>query len=172
SPAAAPGEASSRGPGGGPRQVSAEDIEQRAAHSAELRAYGLADALVAADAREAVRFYLRLRQQGERLSGLTYLMAQRLRDALSVALRLRDGEPVAEIKRGLRMPARAAERFVADVAANDPERLRAALGALADLELDSRGGSPLPAGRVAGRRSLAGLEEDTLAVRAIEAITR
>jgi DNA polymerase-3 subunit delta len=155
-----------------PRRVSAEEIERRAAHSAELRAYGLADALVAADEREAVRSYLRLRQQGERLSGLTYLMAQRLRDAVAVALRLRDGEPVAEIKRSLRMPARAAERFVADVAGNDPDRLRAALGELADLELDSRGGAPLAAGRQRGdRRSLSALDEDTVAVRKIEAIT-
>src|SRR2546422_747642 len=89
------------------RQVTVEEIERRAARSAELRAYALADALVAADAREAVRSYLKLRQQGERLSGLTYLMASRLRDALAVALRLRAGEPVAEIKRSLRMPARA-----------------------------------------------------------------
>jgi DNA polymerase-3 subunit delta len=157
----------------GPSSVTAEDIERRAAHSAELRAYGLADALVGADEREAVRTYLRLRQQGERLSGLTYLMAQRLRDAVAVALRLRDGEPVAEIKRSLRMPARAAERFVADVARNDPERLRAALGELADLELDSRGGAPIPASRTqADRRSLSALDEDTVAVRTIEAITR
>jgi DNA polymerase III subunit delta len=155
------------------RQVGVQDIEDRAAHSAELRAYGLADALVAANDSEAVRSYLRLRQQGERLSGLTYLMAQRLRDALAVSLRLREGEQVADIKRSLRMPARAAERFVADVAGNDPERLRAALGALADLELDSRGGSPLPPSRaLADRRVVAGLGEDTLALRAIEAITR
>jgi DNA polymerase-3 subunit delta len=155
------------------RPVSAQDIESRAAHSAELRAFSLADALVAADALASLRVYLRLRQQGERLSGLTYLMAQRLRDALAVALRLSAGESVAEIKRGLPMPARAAERFVADVAANDPDRLRAALCALADLEVDSRGGSPLPASRMsADRRSLAGLQEDTLALRAIEAITR
>jgi DNA polymerase-3 subunit delta len=94
-------------------------------------------------------------------------MAQRLRDALAVALRLRAGESVAEVKRGLRMPARAAERFVADVARTDPDRLREALGALADLELDSRGGAPL----LASRTPLAGLGEDTLALRAIERIT-
>jgi DNA polymerase-3 subunit delta len=150
------------------RRVGVEDIERRAAHSAEWRAYGLADALVGADGREASRSYLRLREQGERLSGLTYLMAQRLRDALAVALRLRAGESVAEVKRGLRMPARAAERFVADVARTDPDRLRAALGALADLELDTRGGAPL----LASRTPLAGLGEDTLALRAIERITR
>ncbi len=150
-----------------PRQISVDDIERRAAHSTEWRAYGLADALVGADEREATLSYLRLRQQGERLSGLTYLMAQRLRDALAIALRLQAGESVAEIKRGLRMPPRAAERFVADVARSDADRLRAALAALADLELDSRGGAPLQNSRTA----LAGLDEDTLALRAIETIS-
>lgn len=147
--------------------VTAQDIERRAAHSTEWRAYGLADALVGADGREATLSYLRLRQQGERLSGLTYLMAQRLRDALAVALRLQAGESVAEVKRGLRMPTRAAERFVADVARTDVERLRRALAALADLELDTRGGAPL----VSSRTALAGLDDDTLALRAIETIT-
>jgi len=146
--------------------IGVQDIERRAARSTEWRAYALADALVGADGREATLSYLRLREQGERLSGLTYLMAQRLRDALAVALRLQAGESVAEIKRGLRMPARAAERFVADVARTDLERLRAALAALADLELDTRGGAPLASSRTA----VAGLAEDTLALRAIEGI--
>jgi|NGEPerStandDraft_6_1074524.scaffolds.fasta_scaffold12348_3 DNA polymerase-3 subunit delta len=149
------------------RSVGVQDIERRAAHSAEWRAYGLADALVGADGREATLSYLRLRGQGERLSGLLYLMAGRLRDALAMALRLQAGESAAEIRRSLRMPARAAERFVADVARTDPDRLRAALGALADLELDSRGGAPL----LASRTPVAGLGEDTLALRAIETIT-
>jgi DNA polymerase III subunit delta len=149
------------------RQVSVEDIDRRAAHSAEWRAYALADALVGGDAGEATQSYLRLRLQGERLSGLVYLMAQRLREALAIALRLRAGESVAEVRRGLRMPARAAERFVADVARTDPDRLRRALSALADLELDSRGGAPL----ASNRSPLAGLDEDTLALRTIETIT-
>ncbi len=126
----------------------------------------LADALVGADAREATRSYMRLRAQGERLSGLTYLMASRLREALTIALRLQAGESTAEVRRELRMPPRAAERFVADVARVEPERLRTALGALADLELDTRGGSPLPE----GRSRMSGLDEHTLALRAIEAI--
>jgi len=150
-----------------PRRVSAQDIEARAAHSAQYRAYTLADALVAGDAREAARAYVRLRQQGERLAGLTYLMASRLREALALSLRLRAGESAAEVKRGLRMPPRAAERFVRDVAQTEPERLRAALGALADLELDTRGGSPMPR----ARSRMSGLEEETLALRAIHAIT-
>jgi DNA polymerase-3 subunit delta len=151
----------------GARQVTVADIDRRAAHSAEWRAYGLADALVGADRREAALSYLRLRNQGERLSGLTYLMAQRLRDALAAAVRLRSGESVAEVKRGMRMPPRAADRFLADVARTDPERLREALVALAALEVDSRGGAVLSI----GRSPLAGMSEDTLALRAIEAMT-
>jgi DNA polymerase-3 subunit delta len=151
----------------GPGRVSVEEIEARAAHSAQYRAYTLADALVAGDSREATHAYIRLREQGERLAGLTYLMASRLRDALAIALRLQAGESAAEVRRGLRMPPRAAERFVRDVAQTEPERLRAALGALADLELDTRGGSPLPQ----ARSRMSGLDEETLALRAIEAIT-
>jgi len=150
-----------------PGRVTAEDVERRAARSAQYRAYTLADALVGGDPREATRAYMRLREQGERIAGLTYLMASRLRDALAIALRLQAGESTAEVRRGLRMPPRAAERFVADVARTDPERLRAALGALADLEIDTRGGSPLPE----GRSRMSGLDEDTLALRAIEQIT-
>jgi DNA polymerase-3 subunit delta len=148
--------------------VTVEDIERRAARSAQWRAYGLADALVGGDRHEAALSYLRLRHQGERLSGLTYLMAQRLRDALAVALRLRAGDSVAEVKRGMRMPPRAAERFLADVGRTDPNRLREALVALAALEVDSRGGAVLSVGRA----PLAGLSEDTLALHAIEAMTR
>ncbi len=152
--------------GEGPRKIDATEIESRAAHSSEWRAYALADALVGGHTREATLAYVRLRQQGERVSGLTYLMAQRLRDALAIAIRLQAGEPAAQIKRGLRMPARAAERFMADAARSEPERLRRALAALADLELDTRGGAPLSASRT----PLAGLDEDTLALRAIESI--
>jgi DNA polymerase-3 subunit delta len=149
------------------RPVRIEDIENRAAHSAEWQAYGLADALVGANGREATLIYLHLREQGQRLSGLIYLIAQRLRDALEASLRLQAGESAASVRRGLRMPPRAAERFLADVARSDPERLRSALGALADLELDSRGGAVIGASRDA----LAPLGEDTLVVRAIQQMT-
>jgi DNA polymerase III subunit delta len=164
------GDAAARAPSGpatAARQVTVRDIERRAARSAEWRAYGLADALVGGDRREAALSYLRLRHQGERLSGLTYLMAQRLREALAVALRLRAGESPAEVKRGMRMPPRAAERFLADVGRTDPDRLREALMALAALEVDSRGGAVLST----GRSPLAGMSEDTLALHAIETMT-
>jgi DNA polymerase III subunit delta len=149
------------------RTVGLDEVEQRAAHSAESKAYALADALVAADGPAATRTYLHLHGQGERLAGLLYLMAARLRDALDVALRLQSGESAASVKRGLRMPSRAAERFLSDVARTDPERLRAALGALADLELDSRGGALISTSRA----PMAPLSDDTLVVRAIQKIT-
>ncbi len=83
---------------GAARTIDVDEIEGRAAHSAQWRSFALADALVGADARESTLAYLRLREQGERLSGLIYLMAQRLRDAVAVAQRLsrrrvgRDGQ--------------------------------------------------------------------------------
>ena len=150
-----------------PGKVSVEAIEDRAARSAQYRAFTLADALVGGDEREATRSYMRLRGQGERLAGLTYLMASRMREALAIALRLQAGESTAEVRRGLRMPPRAAERFVKDVAQTEPERLRAALGMLADLEIDTRGGSPMPE----ARSRMPGLDEETLALRAIEQIS-
>jgi DNA polymerase-3 subunit delta len=150
-----------------PLRVSAENVERRAARSAESRAYAFADALLAPDGRPATRAYVRLRAQGERLGGLSYLMAGRLRDALAVALRLQAGESAAEVRRGLRMPPKAAERFLADVARSEPERLRRALRALADLELNTRGGPVLSQ----HRDGLSRLDEDTLALRAIQAMT-
>jgi DNA polymerase III subunit delta len=149
------------------QKVSVEDIESRAAHSAEWRSFALADALVGGDTAQATLTYLRVRRQGERLAGLTYLMAQRVREALAIALRLQAGESVADVRRGLRMPPRAAERFVADVAKADPDRLRRALGALADMEIDSRGGAVI----ASSRSPYATLDEDTIALHAIETIT-
>jgi DNA polymerase-3 subunit delta len=146
--------------------IGADEVQARAARSSERRAFSLADALVGADAGAATRIYLSLRQQGERLPGLSYLMASRLREALSVSLRLQGGESAAEVKRGLRMPPRAAERFIADVQRSEPQRLRASLTALADLEVDTRGGDPVNMDRT----GLSGLDEDTLAVRVITAI--
>jgi DNA polymerase-3 subunit delta len=161
-------EGAESGAPGVPRAVSAAEIEARAADSAERRAFELADALVADNRRQAMRSYVRLREQGERPAGLVYTIASRLRDAVAVAARLAEGTPVAEIRRGLRGPAKAKARFVADVAASEPQRITGAFAALADLELDSRGGAPVQASRT----SVAGLDEDTLAVRAIEEISR
>jgi DNA polymerase-3 subunit delta len=70
-------------------------------------------------------------------------MTKRVREALGVALSLEAGDPPAVVKRGLRMPPKAADRFIADVRRTDSRRLREAIVALADLELETRGGSEL-----------------------------
>jgi DNA polymerase-3 subunit delta len=147
--------------------ISAEDIELRAAHSAEWRVYAFVDELLAGEQAPATATYLGVRQQGENVSGLVYLMARRMREALEVALQLEAGQSPSQIKRTLRMPSRAADRFIKEVSRTDPERLRRALAAIADLELDSRGGAVL----VDRRSPLAALDEDTIALRALAAIT-
>ncbi len=139
-------------------RVEAGDIEELTAPSAERRAWSLADALVAGDARAATRMYLTLRAQGERVPGLLYWMAQRIRAAHEIAHAVEEGEPVSQVKRNLRMPARAAERLIADARRGGAEKLRRGIEQLADLELASRGG-------VSGAAS-----EDTAALRAIQEI--
>jgi DNA polymerase-3 subunit delta len=153
--------------------LSAEQIEARAARSAERRVFALADAVVGGDASSATASFLRLRAQGERLGGMSYWICQRLRLACEVAARLERGEPAAEIKRGLRMPSRAADRLIADVARSDPDRLRRALEAMADLELGSRGGAVVGGGRgsLTGGEWRAALDEDTQALLAIDEIS-
>jgi DNA polymerase III subunit delta len=121
--------------------IEVEDVEELAAGSAERKVWTLADALVARDEPAATKAYLELRGQGERLAGLLYLMLRRVRDARGVATRLEAGESPAAVRKSLRMPPRAAERFVADVGGTDSERLGRAVVALADVELATRGGA-------------------------------
>jgi DNA polymerase-3 subunit delta len=139
-------------------RVDVARIEAQAASSAERRAWSLADALVAGDAVAASATYLALRAQGERLAGLVYWMAQRVRTALEIADALESGQPESQVKRGLRMPSRAADRLIADARRSGSARLRRALEQIADLELASRGGGPGAAG------------EDTAALVAIQRI--
>jgi DNA polymerase III subunit delta len=143
------------GPGA---QLGPAEVEELAAPSAERRTWTLADALVAGDTQAATRVYLTLRAQGERVPGLLYWMAQRVRTALDIAQALDRGEPPAQIKRGLRMPSRAADRLIADARSSGSAQLQSALEQIADLELASRGGG-------AGATS-----EDTAAIRAIQEI--
>ncbi len=127
----------SRGSGS---QIQASEVEAETAPSAERRAWSLADALVGGDAATALAIYLALRAQGERLSGLIYSMAQRVRTAVEIAQALEAGAPAAQIKRGLRMPSKAADRLIADASRSGSRRLRETLERIADLEHDSRGG--------------------------------
>ncbi len=146
------------GPGG---RLDADLVAELAAGGAERKLWVLADAVVAGDAAAASRLFLRLRAQGERVESIAYWMTKRVREALAVSLSLEAGEAPAAVKRGLRMPPKAADRFIADVRRTDSGRLREALVRLADLELNTRGGSELAGdtlalravGEIAGRSS-------------------
>jgi DNA polymerase-3 subunit delta len=139
-------------------RIDAAEIEELTAASAEGKAWSLADALVGGEASEATRVYVALRAQGERVPGLLYWMGQRVRLAHDVAQAIEAGEPVAQIKRRLRMPGRAADRLIADARRAGADRLRHAIEEIADLELASRGG---------GR---GGASEDTAALLTIQRI--
>ena len=139
-------------------QISASEVEEMTALSAERKAWSLADAVVAGERAGAVRVYLALRAQGERVPGLLYWMSQRLRTAHEIACAIENGQPMAQVKRGLRMPSRAADRLIADARERGADQLRAALEEIADLELASRGGGSGGAG------------EDTAALRTIARI--
>jgi DNA polymerase III subunit delta len=137
--------------------ITIEDVENLAAASSESARWALADALLARDAEAAQRLYLELRGQGERLAGLTYSMTGRLRDALAVVTRIDAGEPAGEVRKSLRMPPKAAQKFLADAQKLDRDQLRRAVEVMADLEYESRGGG-------------ATMDEDTVALRAIARI--
>jgi DNA polymerase-3 subunit delta len=140
--------------------IRVEEVQESCASSAERKAWTLADALVAGDAKHATRLLLELRQQGERLPSLQYQMVRRVRDALAIAEALAAGKPAAQVKRTLRMPPRAADELIRAVSDRDVETYRRMLELLADLEVESRGGG----GGV--------LSEDTAAVRTVIAAAR
>jgi DNA polymerase-3 subunit delta len=136
-------------------RIGVEEVQASCASSAERKAWTLADALVAGDAKASIRLLLELRQQGERLPSLSYQMVRRVRDALAISEALAAGQPAAQVRKTLRMPSFAADRLISDVSGREPEAYRRALELLADLEVESRGGSG------------GALGEDTAAVRAV-----
>ena len=66
------------GPGA---RLGVDEVDAAAAHSAEHKAYEIADALVRRDGAGATRALLELGEQGERPAGLLYGIVRRLRDA-------------------------------------------------------------------------------------------
>jgi DNA polymerase-3 subunit delta len=142
-------------------ELSAEDIDELSAGSSERKAWTLADAVVAGDRAAATRALVELRGQGERVTGLLFTMVRRVHDAYDIATALEAGQSPSQIKGRLRMPSAAADRLIADVRRRDVEAFRRALELLADLEVETRGGT-------SGR---GGLGEDTVAVQTLNAIS-
>ncbi|MCW2958451.1 MAG: holA [Solirubrobacterales bacterium] len=133
-----------------------DEVQATAAPSAEQQVWGFVDALVARNARRAVRAYLELREQGESVGRLVPLMARRVREIEAVAARLDAGESPAQVKAAIKGSPWALDKRIKDARNTDLESLRAAVITLADLELATRG--------------LSELSDDTATIRAIVSI--
>jgi DNA polymerase-3 subunit delta len=135
--------------------IGVEEVEASSASSAERKAWSLGDAVVAGDPEAAIRMLLELRSQGEAVGRLVWTLQRPLRQALDVAEQLSAGLPAAQVRKGLRMAPKAAERLLRDVQRRDAAAYRRALTVLGDLEVELRGGGD------------AVVTEDTAGVRAV-----
>ena len=125
-------------------RVGAADLEAMIADTSEEAIWSLADAVVAGDEPQVLRIAERLTAQGTSLPHIVYSLAPRLRQALRAARELEAGRPPKEVASGLDMHPYAAKMLVSKVKGRTPADLDAAIRALADLELWSRGGADYP----------------------------
>ena len=120
--------------------VSASDVDALASGETATQAYDLADSIVAADLPAALAIAEELRAADERPGRLIYRLVSRLRDVHRAAVLLDAGVPEAKVGPQLRMPPWAVKRTIAQARKADREVLERALEALAEFELESRGG--------------------------------
>ena len=123
--------------------IGVAEVEASVVSSAERQVWGLVDAVVARDQRAALAAYGTLRAQGEDAGRLVPLIARRLRDVTAIAVQLEAGAAPADVKAGLRMSPFAADRRIREARGADAAALQAAVAAIAELELATRGGSEL-----------------------------
>ncbi len=121
-------------------RVTAADVDALAAGEAIAQVYDLADSIVAADLPAALALAEQLRADDQRPGSLLYRLVGRLRDVHRAAVLLDAGVPEAKVGGHLKMPPWAVKRAVAQARKADREVLERALEAMADFELESRGG--------------------------------
>jgi DNA polymerase-3 subunit delta len=126
---------------GSEKRVTVDDLEAMIADTSEAASWTLSDVLLEGDAAQALGVAERLAAQEEALTPLIYSLASRLRKANRAAALLAAGKAPKAVEGALEMHPFAARKLVAGVRQADPESLRAATCALADLEVWSRGGS-------------------------------
>jgi DNA polymerase III delta subunit len=122
-------------------RVGVAELEAIISDTSEEAIWSLADAVVEGDEAETLRVAERLVAQGEALPRIVYSLAPRLRQALRASVELEAGRPPKQVAEGLSMHPYAAKMLVSKVRGRSPEELDAAIRAVADLELWSRGGS-------------------------------
>jgi DNA polymerase III subunit delta len=122
-------------------EVTADDLAEMVADTSETAIWALSDALIEGDAGRALEIAERLDAQGENVTGIVYGVASRLRQAHDAVAKLEAGRTPKQVESDLAMHPYAAKMLVRQVREADPASLRAAIGALADLEWWCRGGS-------------------------------
>jgi DNA polymerase III subunit delta len=120
-----------------------DDVDELASGEVAPEVYDLADAIVAGDAAKALAVAEGLRVRDERIGSVLFPVVRRLRDVQRAAELLEAGVPEQDVKRVLRMSPWAAKRTLAQAKRADRHGLERALCALADLELETRGGGDL-----------------------------
>jgi DNA polymerase-3 subunit delta len=122
-------------------RVGSAELDAILADTSEEAIWSLADAVIEGDEGETLRLAERLVSQGEAIPRIVYSLAPRLRAALQAARELEAGRAPKDVASGLGMHPYAAKMLVARVKDRPPAEIEAAIGALADLEIRSRGGS-------------------------------
>lgn len=120
--------------------VTAHDIEEHTSGEAATQAHELADAIVAADLPATLALAEQLRAADQRPGKILFRLVSRLRDVHRAAVLLDAGVPEGRLASQLKMPPWLVKRTVAHARKADREILERALEALADFELESRGG--------------------------------
>ncbi len=122
-------------------EVGVEDVEDLTADTSERAGWTLGDAIVARDVEAAIASAEALAEQGEAVTPLVYGMASRLRSAHQAATMLEAGTPAQKVEAALPMAPYPSKLLVRSVRGTDPAELAEAIGAIADLEWWTRGGS-------------------------------
>jgi DNA polymerase-3 subunit delta len=120
--------------------ITPADVDEHAAGDVTAQAYDLADAIVVADLPAALALAEQLRAADEAPGRLSYRIVSRLRDVHRAAVLLDAGMPEQKVGGALGMPPWLAKRAVGQARKADREVLERALEALAEFELESRGG--------------------------------
>jgi DNA polymerase III subunit delta len=120
--------------------VTHADVDEHASGDAPTQVYDLADALVASDLPAALALAEQLRAADERPTKLTFALVRRLRDVHAAAVLLDSGVPEQKAAAVLKMPPWAAKRTLAQAKKADRDTLETAIEAMAEFEVDSRGG--------------------------------
>ena len=123
------------------QRVDVSEVEELTADTSERAGWTLGDAIVGRDVLGAVAAADGLLEQGEAVTPMIYGMASRLRAAHQAAGELDAGRPAKEVEAALPMAPYPSKMLVRSVRGVPPAELSEAIGAVAELEWWTRGGS-------------------------------